>query len=89
VATPTSVVTDSEIYDDDSDSDFDANGFDHPSTYAEQPWIWVAKDELGLSERLVAELRKSGIDASDQGAFMDHYGNVEVTSNPPDEAWTG
>ena len=81
--------TDTEFYDEDSDSDFDEAGFDHPSTYLDQPWIWVPKDELGMSEQIVAELRKGGIDASDEGAYIDPYGSVEVTRNPPDEAWVG
>ncbi|KAF8586260.1 hypothetical protein K439DRAFT_1256232, partial [Ramaria rubella] len=71
------------------DSDFDDNGFEHPSTYRDQPWIWLPKDELGLSEVLVTELRTGGVDASDEGSYMDKQGNVEVTRNPPDEAWTG
>ena len=81
--------TDTEFYDEDSDSDFDEAGFDHPSTYLDQPWIWVPKDELGMSEQIVAELRKGGVDASDEGAYIDPYGSVEVTRNPPDEAWVG
>lgn len=42
-----------------------------------------------MSEVLVAELRAGGVDASDTGSFMDPYGNVEVTRNPPDDAWIG
>ena len=76
-------------YDEDSDSDFDEAGFDHPSTYMDQPWIWVPKDELGLSGGLVAELQKEGVEASDEGAYMESWGTVEVTRNPPDEAWVG
>ena len=81
--------TESEFYDDDSDSDFDEAGFDHPSTYLDQPWIWIPKDELGLSQQLVGELRRGGVDASDEGAYIESSGNVEVTRNPPDEAWIG
>jgi calcium permeable stress-gated cation channel len=85
-APASSVVEESE---EDSDWDFDDYGFDHPSSYADQPWIWIPKDELGLSEMLVAELREGGVDASDRGSFMDSYGHVEATRNPPDEALTG
>ena len=74
---------------DDLDRDFDIHGFDHPSTYAEQPWIWIPKDVLGLSDILAKELRDAGVDASDVGAFMDEKGVVEVRRNPPDEEWAG
>ncbi|KAI0790074.1 phosphate metabolism protein-domain-containing protein, partial [Abortiporus biennis] len=75
--------------DEDEDADFDEYGFNHPSTYTEQPWIWIPKDELGLSEFLVKDLQSAGVDASDVGANMDKKGNVEVVRNPPDEEWTG
>ncbi|EKM57367.1 uncharacterized protein PHACADRAFT_194921 [Phanerochaete carnosa HHB-10118-sp] len=73
----------------DVDEDFDAHGFDHPSTYEEQPWIWVPKDALGLSEVFVREYRTLGVEASDEGAVMDERGNVEVNRSPPDEEWHG
>ncbi|GJE96634.1 hypothetical protein PsYK624_128340 [Phanerochaete sordida] len=74
---------------DGADEDFDAHGFDHPSTYAEQPWIWLPRDPLGLSARFVHEFRALGVDASDEGAVMDERGNVEVNRSPPDEDWSG
>lgn len=75
--------------DSDDDLDFDENGFKHPSMYTNQPWIWLPKDEVGVSDRLVAEFRSAGVEASDVGAFMDMKGNVEVQRNPPDEDWAG
>jgi len=69
----------------DSDSDEEDendHAFDHPSTYVDQPWIWLPKDPLGLSEVLVSELKAAGVDASDVGAIMDKKGVVEVTRNP-------
>lgn len=74
---------------DDVDSDFDIHGFAHPSTYTEQLWIWVPRDELGISKVLVRELRQSGVDASDEGASIDTGGTVEVQRAPPDEDWSG
>lgn len=74
---------------DDVDTDFDVHGFAHPSTYTEQPWIWVPKDELGISQVLVQELRESGVEASDEGASIDAGGTVEVQRAPPDEEWSG
>jgi calcium permeable stress-gated cation channel len=67
----------------------DEHAFDHPSTYVEQPWIWIPKDTLGLSELLVEELRSAGVESSNSGATMDEKGIVEVSRNPPDEEWLG
>lgn len=75
--------------DSEDDLDFDENGFLHPSIYTNQPWIWLPKDEIGVSDRLVKEFQAVGVDASDLGAFMDTKGNVEVQRNPPDEDWAG
>ncbi|KAJ7079066.1 DUF221 family protein [Mycena belliarum] len=82
-----------DLSDDDGSSDEeeadDEHAFDHPSTYVEQPWIWMPKDRLGLSQLLVDELHAAGVDASDVGAVMNEKGVVEVTRNPPDEEWSG
>ncbi|KAG8922564.1 hypothetical protein FRC02_011782 [Tulasnella sp. 418] len=74
---------------DSSDDDNEDHAFDHPSTYVDAPWIWIPKDDLGLSTYLVTELIESGVQASDIGAFIDKKGNVEVVRNPPDEEWSG
>ncbi|KAJ6594223.1 DUF221 family protein [Mycena capillaripes] len=73
----------------DEEEEQDDHAFDHPSTYVEQPWIWMPKDRLGLSQLLVDDLHSVGVDASDLGAVMDEKGIVEVTRNPPDEEWGG
>jgi len=80
---PNAPITDFE------DKEFDQYGFDHPSTYTPQPWIWIPKDSLGLSKFFVQDFKKSGVEASDQGAKMDGKGEVEVQRGPPDEEWTG
>ncbi|KDR75323.1 hypothetical protein GALMADRAFT_226985 [Galerina marginata CBS 339.88] len=79
-------VEDSDSSDEDDEDD---HAFDHPSTYADQAWIWIPKDTLGLSEYLSKELKDAGVYASDVGANMDERGVVEVTRNPPDEVWGG
>ncbi|KAJ7629889.1 hypothetical protein B0H17DRAFT_1109402 [Mycena rosella] len=81
-----------DLSDEDSSEDEqeeDEHAFDHPSTYVDQPWIWMPKDRLGLSQLMVDELHEAGVDASDVGAVMDVKGVVEVTRNPPDEEWIG
>lgn len=83
---PSTLVNEDE---EDIDKDFDEFGFDHPSTYTAQPWIWIPKDELGLSEMFVRDLQAAGVEASNVGATMDKKGSVEVQRNPPDEEWVG
>lgn len=73
----------------DLDKDFDVHGFDHPSTYEHQPWVWLPRDSLGISSVLVREFQAAGVETSDEGAVMDEKGTVEVTRNPPDEDWEG
>jgi hypothetical protein len=74
---------------DEEEDDHDVHAFDHPSTYVDQAWIWLPRDQLGLSELLANDLKAAGVDASDVGASMDDRGIVEVTRNPPDEEWHG
>lgn len=83
------VIDDGDDDDDDEEDDHDEHAFDHPSTYIDQPWIWLPRDQLGLSELLANDLKAAGVDASDVGASMDKKGIVEVTRNPPDEEWRG
>lgn len=64
--------------DDDAEEDVDEHAFDHPSTYKPAPWIWIPKDELGLSDVILEELRAVGIEASDVGAIMTDKARVKV-----------
>lgn len=73
----------------DEEEYLDEHAFDHPSTYAEQPWIWIPKDTLGLSGVLLQEFKEAGVETSDNGSTMDERGTVEVSRNPPDEEWSG
>ncbi|KXN90147.1 hypothetical protein AN958_04637 [Leucoagaricus sp. SymC.cos] len=77
------------LMDHSDEDDDDVHAFDHPSIYVDQPWIWIPKDQLGLSTFLVKELQDVGVSASDLGAEMREDGIVEVTRSPPDEEWTG
>lgn len=47
------------------------HGFNYPSTYAPQPWIWAPRGELRPSAHSVRELRAAGVHASNGGAAMD------------------
>ncbi|KAG9007929.1 hypothetical protein FRB93_006948 [Tulasnella sp. JGI-2019a] len=89
-AVQSNIPEDPSIEDSDSDDDdTEDNAFNHPSTYRHTPVIWIPKDELGLSALLVKELNNAGVFASDEGAFIDQKGNVDVTRNPPDQEWIG
>lgn len=74
---------DSSRVDDDEDEDveLEENAFNHPATYREQRWIWVPKDQLGLSASVVEDLRRAGVEASDLGASMGAEGQVKVSRN--------
>lgn len=77
------------VDDTDEETEDDVHAFDHPSTYVDQPWIWIPADHLGLSSLLVKELMDAGVCASDAGAEMREDRTVEVSRNPPDEKWSG
>ncbi|KAG5729523.1 hypothetical protein E4T56_gene4603 [Termitomyces sp. T112] len=77
------------LVDDSDEEEEDDHAFNHPSTYVEQPWIWIPADKLGLSVILKGDLISAGVNADDLGAFMDWKGTVDVKRNPPDEEWQG
>ncbi|KAG6886294.1 hypothetical protein C0993_006704 [Termitomyces sp. T159_Od127] len=77
------------LVDESDEEDDDDHAFDHPSTYVEQPWIWIPADKLGFSVILKGDLTSAGVNADDLGAFMDWKGTVDVKRNPPDEEWQG
>ena len=76
---------------DDYDDDLEENAFNHPSTYQDQPWIWLPQWESHpeISAQLVEDIKATGVEASDVGALIDDHGIVWVKRNPPDENWDG
>ena len=76
---------------DDYDDDLEENAFNHPSTYQDQPWIWIPQWESHpeISAQLVEDIKAGGVEASDIGAIIDDHGTVWVKRNPPDEDWDG
>lgn len=42
-----------------------------------------------MSKIIVNEMHEAKVEASDTGAHMTKKGVVEVSRNPPDEAWSG
>lgn len=51
-------------------------------------WV-LLQDELGVSKALLNELHETRVEASDKGAKINKKGVVEVSRNPPEEAWDG
>ncbi|KAF8606372.1 hypothetical protein BDV93DRAFT_437216 [Ceratobasidium sp. AG-I] len=88
-AAPAAVVKANTGDESEDDSDLDDFAFDHPNTYKDAPWIWIPEDELGISKALLKELHDARVEASDTGAKVDKKGVVEVSRNPPEEAWDG
>ena len=41
------------------------------------PKIWLARDELGVSKQEVEEIKKAGLEASDDGAWFDEKGKIQ------------
>lgn len=77
--------------DTESEDDLDDHAFDHPSTYQDQPWIWIPQWEAHprLSKQLVDDITSLGVDASDVGAIIEDNGTITVRRSPPDEVWEG
>jgi len=63
------------------------HGFDPPSTYQDQPTIWLAEDVHGLSRLEVMRIKQGQVDASMEGAHMDADSKIHVSRGPPDEYW--
>jgi len=63
------------------------NGFDPPSTFQDQPIIWLAEDAHGLARIEVTKIQQAKVEASTQGANMDQDGKIHVSRGPPDETW--
>lgn len=63
--------------------------FDHPALWKKQPVIWIANDELGISDAEVNRLVHEDVDASNQYAQLNRAGKLTVERGPPDEPWFG
>jgi calcium permeable stress-gated cation channel len=59
--------------------------FAHPASVEPQQVVWIPHDTLRLCEVEEAADRAYGVDTSNQGAFMDEKGRVDVEGPPPGE----
>lgn len=53
------------------------NAYQNPSLRTKTPVIWLPKDGNGLSKKEVDDLAKEGIEATDEGAWVDAKGKVD------------
>lgn len=57
--------------------------FYHPASVEPMRIIWLPSDPLGLADAEVKENIKLGIDASNEHAFMNEKGHVDIDGHPP------
>lgn len=53
------------------------NAYQNPSLRSKTPLLWLPRDGNGLSRKEIEALREEGLEASDEGAWVDDKGNVE------------
>lgn len=57
----------------------------HPVYTSKTPVIWLAKDEIGVSENEVNENKEKGLESSNQGAWIDEKDNLNWSVDNFDE----
>ncbi|CUM67563.1 uncharacterized protein PRCAT00005263001 [Priceomyces carsonii] len=63
--------------------DFLKTAYDDPAVTNEEPHIWIARDEMGLSEIEKNKALENGVDVSDDNATFDEKGDLVYTGPPP------
>ncbi|EGV64540.1 phosphate metabolism protein 7 [Yamadazyma tenuis] len=63
--------------------DFIKHAYDDPSVQDDEPHIWVARDDLGLSEIEKNKALEHGVDVSDENTTFDAKGKISYTGPPP------
>jgi len=53
------------------------SAYQHPSLTSNVPTLWIARDELGTSKKLMEEVGKD-IKVSDEGAWINDKGKLEI-----------
>ena len=59
------------------------NAYDDPVVKDEEPHIWIARDEMGLSEIEKNKALENGVDVSDDNAIYNEEGELIYTGAPP------
>ncbi|CUM57735.1 unnamed protein product [Debaryomyces tyrocola] len=63
--------------------DFVRNAYEDPVVNDEEPHIWIARDEMGLSEIEKNKALENGVDVSDENAIYNEKGELIYTGAPP------
>jgi len=63
--------------------DFLKTAYEDPAVTNEEPHIWIARDEMGLSEIEKNKALENGVDVSDENATFDEKNNIVYTGPPP------
>ncbi|ODV81170.1 DUF221-domain-containing protein [Suhomyces tanzawaensis NRRL Y-17324] len=63
--------------------DFIKTAYEDPAVTDDEPHIWVARDDLGLSEIEKNKALENGVDVSDENAGFDEKGSITYTGPPP------
>ena len=63
--------------------DFIRNAYEDPVVNDEEPHIWIARDEMGLSEIEKNKALENGVDVSDDNAIYNEKGELIYTGAPP------
>lgn len=63
--------------------EFVKNAYEDPAVNDEEPHIWIARDDLGLSEIEKNKALQNGVDACDDNAIYNDKGKVEYNGPPP------
>lgn len=64
-------------------SEFMKTAYDDPCINEDVPHIWIARDEMGLSEIEKEKALKNGVDVSNENATFDEKGELIFTGPPP------
>jgi hypothetical protein len=59
--------------------------FDHPALWKNQPVIWLARDQYGVSDAEVARINGEEVEASNVYAELDKDAKLNVERQAPDE----
>ncbi|ODV67707.1 DUF221-domain-containing protein [Hyphopichia burtonii NRRL Y-1933] len=63
--------------------EFLRTAYEDPAVNDEEPHIWIARDEMGLSEIEKNKALEHGVDVSDEAAVYNEKGSLEYTGPPP------
>lgn len=65
------------------DPEFVKNAYENPSITDKEPRIWIAKDDMGLSEIEKNKAIENGVNVEDENTGFDEKGNIIYTAPPP------